>query len=140
MISLILGLLIFSQGLQNSTADLVLNVENISSEKGSILIAVFDKEEDFLKKPFKSYIKAVDSEDIVTLKLDDLPLGNYAISIFLDENDNKELDTNAFGIPKEAFGFSNNKMGIMGPPSFEDSKINYKGKGEVITIRLRTIL
>ena len=33
-----------------------------------------------------------------------LPEGEYAISLFHDENENKELDTNFIGIPKEAFG------------------------------------
>jgi uncharacterized protein (DUF2141 family) len=39
-----------------------------------------------------------------------------------DENDNKKMDTNFIGIPKEDFGCSNNATGFMGPPKYEDAK------------------
>ncbi|MDR2086592.1 MAG: DUF2141 domain-containing protein, partial [Dysgonamonadaceae bacterium] len=46
--------------------------------------------------------------------------GDYAVSIFHDENDNYKLDTGMFGIPVEKTGFSNNAKGVMGPPKFKD--------------------
>ncbi|MFM7430954.1 MAG: DUF2141 domain-containing protein [Flammeovirgaceae bacterium] len=39
------------------------------------------------------------------------------------------------GIPKEGYGFSNNVMGTMGPPSFEKAK--FKLSGEKVVIRMR---
>ena len=38
-----------------------------------------------------------------------------------DENDNKKLDTNLIGIPKEGFGYSKDAMGRFGPPKFDDA-------------------
>ena len=35
--------------------------------------------------------------------------GIYAISLFIDSNDNKKLDKNLIGIPTEQYGFSNNQ-------------------------------
>jgi uncharacterized protein (DUF2141 family) len=35
-------------------------------------------------------------------------------------NDNGKLDKNFIGIPKEPYGFSNDKAGSFGPPDFED--------------------
>jgi uncharacterized protein (DUF2141 family) len=32
------------------------------------------------------------------------------------------------GIPKEGFGFGNNAMGMFGPPSFDEAKVNIKDK------------
>ena len=53
-----------------------------------------------------------------------LPKGVYAISSFHDINDNKKMDTNFIGIPKEPIGMSNNAKGFMGPPKYKDSKFN----------------
>ena len=51
----------------------------------------------------------------------DVPHGTYAVRLYHDENDNGELDTNLFGVPQEAFGFSNNARGTMGPPDFQNA-------------------
>ncbi len=51
--------------------------------------------------------------------IDNLKPGKYAFKFFHDKNNNKELDTNRLGIPKEGFGFSNNPSMTFGPPSFD---------------------
>ena len=47
----------------------------------------------------------------------------YAFSFFHDLNNNKKLDTNFLGIPKEPYGFSNNKKGRFGPPKFSEASL-----------------
>ena len=64
-----------------------------------------------------------------------MPLGSYAISTYHDENDNDKLDKNIVGIPKEAYGFSNDATGFMGPPKWEDAKFDLK-EDKTITINL----
>jgi uncharacterized protein (DUF2141 family) len=49
-----------------------------------------------------------------------LKKGVYAYTFFHDLNKNKELDTNFLGIPKEPYGFSNEKKGRFGPPKFKE--------------------
>ena len=56
-----------------------------------------------------------------------LPHGEYAIAVFVDLNGNGKMDKNFLGIPKEQYGFSNNVMGKMAAPSFEQAKIEVKG-------------
>tara|TARA_B110000444_G_scaffold259006_1_gene301487 strand:- start:778 stop:1314 length:537 start_codon:yes stop_codon:yes gene_type:complete len=56
-----------------------------------------------------------------------LPHGEYAITLFVDFNGNKKIDKNFLGIPKEQYGFSNNAMGRMSPPSFEQAKFTVTG-------------
>ena len=46
----------------------------------------------------------------------------YAISVFHDKNDNKKMDTNFIGIPKEPIGCSNGATGFMGPPKYKKAK------------------
>ena len=66
-----------------------------------------------------------------------LPHGEYAISLFVDSNGNKKIDKNFFAIPKEQYGFSNNVMGRMAAPSFEQAKFEVTGPTtQNITLRI----
>ena len=62
--------------------------------------------------------------------------GDYAICLFLVENNNGKLDTNFLGIPKERFGFSRNPRIIAGPPSYQDCEIQVSSERKSFDIRL----
>jgi|TARA_B110000971_G_scaffold220585_1_gene264599 uncharacterized protein (DUF2141 family) len=112
---------ILSTSAQEETFNLTINIAGLSSDKGSLLVGVYNTKESFLKKPFESdIIKIINKKSIITFK--NIPKGAYAVSFIHDENDNKKLDTNFIGIPKEDFGCSNNAQGFMGPPKYEDAK------------------
>jgi uncharacterized protein (DUF2141 family) len=118
---LILFTAILSTSAQKETFNLTINIAGLSSDKGSLLVGVYNTKESFLKKPFESdIIKIINKKSIITFK--NIPKGAYAVSFIHDENDNKKLDTNFIGIPKEDFGCSNNAQGFMGPPKYEDAK------------------
>jgi uncharacterized protein (DUF2141 family) len=108
-------------------ASLEVTIKNIKNKKGSIRIGLFTNDTDFMKKIAYGKIVKVDGAE-VTAVFDDLPAGDYGISIIHDENENGELDTNKMGIPKEGFAFGNNAMGKMGPASFENSKVAVREK------------
>jgi uncharacterized protein (DUF2141 family) len=74
-----------------------------------------------MKKPAYRAMQKVDKEEI-SVALDNVAPGAYAVSIFHDENDNGKLDAGAYGIPVEKTGSSNNAKGKYGPPSFDDCK------------------
>ena len=57
----------------------------------------------------------------------EVPDGEYAIAAFLDINANNKMDKNFIGIPKEQYGFSNNAMGRMSAPSFDQAKFSVEG-------------
>ena len=102
---------------------LQVTVTHIKGEKGNIIVGIFDSDENFLKKPLDGkMIKA--SGDSITVVFENLKPGRYAISVLHDANKNKDLDKNKLGIPKEGFGFSNNVIGAMGPPSFERAQFD----------------
>lgn len=114
---------------------LTVSIKNVKSNKGTIRVGIFNSQNDFLKKQlFGQVIKSTSGEALVVF--DNVPVGAYAISIIHDENENGELDSNFFGIPKEGFGFSNDAMGTFGPPSFEKASFNWTGK-EALTVSLR---
>ena len=93
----------------NSAAGFENSVEN-ESEEDSCRGAVVETE---LKDVFE--IRA------------EVPDGEYAIAAFLDTNANNKMDKNFIGIPKEQYGFSNNAMGRMSAPSFDQAKFSVEG-------------
>lgn len=56
-----------------------------------------------------------------------IPAGTYAVACFHDENNDRTLNTEVFGIPTEGVVASNHAKGFMGPPSFKDAKLWFPG-------------
>ncbi|MEX6627345.1 DUF2141 domain-containing protein [Tenacibaculum salmonis] len=112
-----------------------LHFKGMKSDKGSLYIAIYNKEDRFLKEPLKgSIIKIIDKKARVVLK--DITVGTYAVSAFHDVNDNKKMDTNFIGIPKEPIGISNDAKGFMGPPKYKDAKFKVT-ENVVLTINIK---
>ena len=106
---------------QEETANLTINISGLNSDKGTLLIGLYNNKETFLKKHFKGdVVKIKDKKSLVIFK--DLPKGEYAVSFIHDENNNNKMDTNFMKIPKEDYGCSNNARGFMGPPKYNDAK------------------
>lgn len=59
--------------------------------------------------------------DGVTCSFDDVPHGVYAVSVVHDLNGNRRVDTNVFGLPKEAWGVSNNARPALRAPRFDEA-------------------
>ena len=104
---------------ENETITITLDISTTKYNKGSVLLALYDSEESYMKKIYKSaeiFIKDNKAQIIFSA----LKKGVYAYTFFHDLNKNKELDTNFLGIPKEPYGFSNEKKGRFGPPKFKE--------------------
>jgi len=66
--------------------------------------------------------------------------GDYAGSVFHDENGNGKLDRNFIGMPKEGVGASNDAAGKFGPPKFDDARFSYKGGPQALTIHVKYLI
>ena len=53
--------------------------------------------------------------------------GTYAIMVLHDENDNKRMDFEVNGMPKENYGMSNNPVSY-GPPQFTDAEFTVESE------------
>jgi uncharacterized protein (DUF2141 family) len=115
---------------------LTIHIKNVKNERGNLIIAIFDNQDEFLQKPYMTVRASAVSPEL-EVNFENLKYGIYAISIIHDENSNDKLDTNLFGVPKEGFGFSNDVMGTFGPPSFEKSMIKWSGHHEPVLITLK---
>lgn len=104
-------------------ADLRVEVSVPANKQGQVLAAVFDKSEGFPRgKPLQT-ASAQPVDGMAVLQFTGLPAGDYAVSAFLDENNNFKLDSNLFGLPTELYGFSRNARNPAGPPPFADAAI-----------------
>lgn len=108
---------------ETETLNLTVTFSGMKSDKGNLFVALYNTETSFLKKDYKGEITEIKNKKAVIL-FKNLPKGVYAISAFHDANDNKKMDTNFLGIPKEPIGISNNAKGFMGPPKYKDAKFN----------------
>ena len=117
--------------------NLTVVITGFKNNKGSASVALFDKADAFPKSPEKAvaiiYTKISDSKSVAVFE--HLKAGEYAVSVYHDENDNKKLDANFFGIPKEGVGASNNARGHLGPPRYQDAKFIFK-TNETISISI----
>lgn len=105
---------------------LEVKILNLSSDKGQVLLELFDVNEQRVrgvKQPIKN--------KQCIIKIDSLADAQYAFRFFHDANKNDELDTNWMGIPKEAYGFSNDAYGKFGPKDFEEWLFEVKGNTKV---------
>jgi uncharacterized protein (DUF2141 family) len=111
---------------------LTIVVDNVESSDGYIAVGVYADADSFLKdgKAFAG-VFAKAEKGTTRIELPDLPNDIYAICIFHDENANKEMDTNFFGIPKEPLGFSIGKLKTFGPPSFKECSFELKTDFEI---------
>ncbi len=128
ILACILGITSHAFSQQNN---LVVVVKNINEAKGNISVALFNNEKDFTDKMLIGK-KTVSKRGEVQVVFENMVPGEYAISVMHDANENGKIDSNAFGIPKEGFGFSNDAMGMFGPPTFEKAKFSFSGNQQVV--------
>ncbi|PHV07109.1 hypothetical protein CSQ96_11090 [Janthinobacterium sp. BJB412] len=122
-------------GASAGAADLTIRVDAVRSADGKLMVAIYDKAANFLSKPLKDLVVApVAGSNTVQVK--DLPPGDYAVAVFHDQNGNGKMDANAFGIPTESVGFSNDAHGNMGPPSFDSARLSLPAGGASIQFSL----
>jgi len=116
---------------------LLITVPNINPLKGEIQVSVYDNGKSFLKEneEYKIYRFKVE-EAKGSFVINDLPEKEYALIIYHDENDNKEMDKSIIGMPKEGYGFSKNFKPGLSRPDFKDCSILLNEDTET-EIRLR---
>lgn len=141
---LIFSLIFFSLSLttlgQSETGKMTISLTNLRNNKGHALVSLFRDGVGYPDQPAKAFRKEklVITDRKVTLHLEGIPAGSYAIAILHDENDDLRMNTNWIGIPKEGYGFSNNVMGTLGPPSIQKASFRFEpGNPATIVIKAR---
>lgn len=118
-------LVILSSSIFAQTGSIEVKINGIENNDGVVMIGLYNSEADFPDSD-KGYTGAAPKANTngVTHTFSDIPAGKYAIAVWHDEDEDKELDKNFLGIPRENYGFSNNAFGTFGPPGFKDAAFN----------------
>lgn len=120
MKKLIVGTLLCTATLGFSQVTMQVEVKGLKNNNGMVMIGVYNSEGTFLKKTYKGRAATIKNNKATTT-FADLPVGEYAVSVYHDENSNHKLDVNFMGIPKEKYASSNGAKGFMGPPKYADA-------------------
>ena len=115
----------------------VSNLQNVGL--GQLLVLVYeevDRVEINGVKFLRREVLSVTGERM-SVRLPDLPSGDYAIAILHDMDKDFEADTNFIGIPREDLGVSNNaKGGPLGGPKWSAAKFSHKGEETTLSIKM----
>ena len=106
--------------------------EGVRNGNGNVVFAIHREGDVFPEKdsPYEGGFRRA-TEGSVSMTFGNLPAGRYALAVVHDENLNRVLDMNGLGVPTEGFGFSNNALPILEPPSFGEAAFEIKTDGEV---------
>ena len=117
---------------------LTVQVEGVNSQGGNVGVLVFNSTRGWpedVQAALKDVVVPAHA-GVVTVKVEKLPAGTYAIAVGHDVNLNHKVDKNFLGVPKEQWGMSNNPHALVKPPSFTTAQFELKGAAE-IRIRLQ---
>lgn len=125
---------------QTHASSLRIEITGARNNTGAILCSVYKEGKGYPDHPELAYYKTrvPIKGGRASIEIDSLLFGRYAVALLHDENQDNKMNTSSFGLPKEGYGFSNNVMGLFGPPSF--SKASFvvpAGTQKKITIELR---
>ena len=127
-----------AQKASSASGTLTVIVSGFRNNKGGAGVALFNNANGFPKSPDKAiaamYSKIENKKSVAVFE--NLSAGEYAVSVYHDENNNKKTDANFLGVPKEGVGTSNNAKGHLGPPKYNDAKFEFDGKKDTVTIAI----
>jgi uncharacterized protein (DUF2141 family) len=126
LVTILVGAMIFiSNKITAQKQTITVKVENVTSDKGTVMFALYDKE-NFNLKPLQSAVgKIIAGKTTVTFK--DVEAGEYAVICYHDSNSNNKMDFEPTGRPIEDYGASNNVRSF-GPPTYDNTKFTVSDK------------
>ncbi len=119
--------------------NLIIDVDRLQDQKGSLCIKVFNGSQGFPN----SNDKAVKRECVkitnqpMRFVYRGLPAGNYAVAVFHDSNGNGNLDRNGAGMPTEGYGFSNNPVVKTSAPRYGQAVFLLAGANTRVAIQMK---
>lgn len=105
---------------------------------GAIAVAVYRDPEAFRRGQSPIATRIVPRTGAVTsVTIPGLAPGRYAVAAFHDTDDNGVLTLWPIGLPREAYGFSNDARGRFGPPAFAAAAFTLPATGTRQAFTLR---
>ena len=79
---------------------------------------------------------APNQDGVAVAGFDELEPGSSAITVYHDKNDNRRFDKNWLGMPKEAWGVSNNVRPRLRAPRFAEATFDLEVGDHLVEIRV----
>ena len=139
-ISIAFAMAVLPAGVDSRPAGLTIQVVNLRNPKGVVHACLTRNSRHF--PDCRADPLALRSTILATaqiLRFPELPAGQYAVTLFHDENRNQRLDM-LMGMPREGFGFSGNPRIRFGAPKFKDVTITVPPGQTVQTVRMQYLL
>jgi uncharacterized protein (DUF2141 family) len=112
---------------------LTVQIEGLRNSTGNVDLLVFDQSQgwpDEIPYSIRKY-EFPAAEGNMTMKVPNLPAGDYAVIVVHDENLNRRIDKDWRGVPIEQWGMSNNPRVYMSTPAFHRAKFHMQGDMEI---------
>ena len=119
-------IVLFVTQMHAENGTLIVRFENLKSNDGKVMVALFDGKENFSKQEATQTVTLSIANYSAVWNLESLPEGKYIIIAYHDENENQNIDLGIMGIPVEGYAFSNNTVAEMGPPNPDDMLFEVK--------------
>lgn len=125
-----------------SPEKLIIEIETEGYDMGGgpLMVALYDGPKTFNKvdlAKWKDVFEANGQSIKIELEKGLFPSNELAVAVYQDSNSNNQLDKNAFGIPQEAYGFSNNPKRGFGPPKYREVSVAIPIEKLALTIKLQ---
>ncbi|MDB4975621.1 MAG: hypothetical protein JWN48_3962 [Myxococcaceae bacterium] len=119
-------------------------VTGLRNARGQVFVALWRSAKKFPGTPPKGTASRVvkvardaRGTPLAEARFDEVPPGEFAITVFHDEDSDTELETNFIGIPREGIGFSRDARARIGAPDYEAAKLMLApGEVEKLTITM----
>ena len=128
------------ESIKADTALLVVMVHGLEEDEGQISMTCRTNGPGWPTGEGAEYVRVVPvagHRGMVEIQIDEVPTGIYAISLFHDVDADNDMDRSAIGLPLEPWGMSNNAMGMMSAPTFEQASFLVDSPKTVIQLDLR---
>jgi uncharacterized protein (DUF2141 family) len=123
---------------EEASGTLTLRFEGIEKAGGTVRLAMYDASSEFMvEEKAVLYNFKADKAGILEGKIENLAVGSHAFAVFLDENNNKQLDKNLFGVPTEPYGFSKVPPSKWRLPTWDEVRFEVGPTDHVLLIQLK---
>jgi len=130
----LLGLAILCSTLMVQAETLTVEATGLKNDQGEVQFSLYNKEGSIPDKALNKYFKmqrVTISGTKAKAVFKDLPKGNYAVSLFHDENNNHKIDKGLI-MPEEGVGLSNYKsVNLFNLPNFKSASFPLDHNKEV---------
>ncbi|HTR61728.1 MAG TPA: DUF2141 domain-containing protein [Candidatus Binataceae bacterium] len=112
-------------------------VVGLRNDKGQVTCSLFNDPKAFPRgDEFRETHSPIHGDAALCI-FQGIPAGKYAVVVYHDENVNGHFDQNAFGMPLEGYGFSNNAAPLFDAPKFAAASFDYDGQFRFTEINIR---